>query len=190
MRQGVPQLIKELVGELDTVLRVAGQVGNHLLFPISCQLVPIAVFSHVRAHAAGPYLNNALHEVGLVIGQLARGLVLNEILDGVDIAEAQGLDVIEETRGLVVLEVGAVAGLVGQRLARGVDGLRILLEHGDNLGPLHGVVVLIVGSGLARRRDLGEALAAVLLGLWLGVAIGAVLVPLELSRKSPQHGDD
>lgn len=134
------------------------------------------------------YLNDALHEVSFVINQLSRGLALDQVLDGVDITEAQRLDVIDETRRLVVLQESAIASLVGQRLARGVDGLRIPLKNRDHLGALH-LVVVLVGGGFPGRRHLGEALAVLLAALRLGVAIG-VLVALELGRESAQHDDD
>ena len=186
MGNGVPQLIQELVSELNTVLGVTGHIGNKLqakhtlIFPF-----PINFNCHWMFNCS--YLNDALHEVGLVVNQLTGGLVLDQVLDSVDVTETQRLNVINQSRGLVVLEVSAITGLVRQRLAGSVNGLRILLKDGDNLGALHGVGVLrLWGSGLA-SWGLGEALA-LLLGLGLGVAIG-VLVPLELGRESPQHCD-
>jgi len=127
-----------------------------------------------------PYLNNTLHEIGLVVNQLAAGLGLDQVLDGAKVAETQRFDVVDETGGLVVLQIGAITGLIRQRLARGVNSLRILLEDSDNLGALH-LVTLLIGNGLSGRRNLGKTLAAVLLGLRLGITIG-VLVALQLGR--------
>lgn len=85
-----------------------------------------------------------------------------------------------------MLQVGAIAGLVGQRLARSVNSLRVLVENSFDLLALHRVALLL-GRSFPGCGGFGEALTAVLLGaLWLGVAI-AILVPLELRRDSPQH---
>ena len=88
-----------------------------------------------------------------------------------------------------MLQVCTIAGLVGQRLARGVNGLRIFLEDRNHLSAVHGVALLMVRSRLARWGRLGEAFAILLAAFGLDVAIG-VLVPLKLGRESPQHGGD
>lgn len=88
-----------------------------------------------------------------------------------------------------MLQICTITGLIGQRLARSVNSLRILFEHCDNLRALHLVCLggVLLGGSLRCRRRLGEALA-LLLSLGLGIAIG-VLVLFELGRESPQHGD-
>lgn len=74
------------------------------------------------------YLNNALHKHGLVIDQLTRGLVLDDILQGIDITEPERLDVTEKSLGGILLEESGIASLTGQRSLRSVDYLRELLK--------------------------------------------------------------
>lgn len=103
--QRVPQLIKELVCELSAVLGVARHVGDELqfitvsvtrsrIFICTCnwlQSEPIAWSNFI------PYLNNTLHDVGLVVNELAGGLLFDQVFHGVQVAESKRLDVIEQS---------------------------------------------------------------------------------------------
>lgn len=44
-----------------------------------------------------PYLNNTLHDVGLVVNELAGGLLFDQVFHGVQVAESKRLDVIEQS---------------------------------------------------------------------------------------------
>lgn len=162
VRHILPELIKESVGQVGAVLGVRRETGNEL--------------------------DNTLHQVGLVVGQLTRCLVLHDIHQGAVVLEAQSSQVLEGGAGLIVamLQVGAVAALSWQWAARGMDHLGVLLKDLKDI--IAGSTVVFrdlrssrlceyLGLSLAIGLSIGNAIL-----LWLGFVL-----PLEGTRKATHH---
>lgn len=137
------------------------------------------------------YLNNALHEVSLVIGEPAGRLVLDEILQGTDIAETQGFDVPEQPRRSVVLQERRISNLAGNRRLRSMNKLGILFKGRlDGLARCASRLFLFkhwrgrcrLAHGSYQRVALSIRSGAILLGLTTLVLVA--LLVLQIRRKS------
>lgn len=77
-------------------------------------------------------LNDAFHQVRLIIHRLAADAAPHHVHEGVDILETQVSEVLKETAGDLLLDVTAIAGLGRERPTRCVNELGILFEgRGD-----------------------------------------------------------